>query len=291
MAYTPFVSVVVAVFNAEKTLDACIRSLLKLDYPKQSLEFVIVDNGSTDGTGSILEGYRDQVQVLYESKRGPAAARNRGAKNASGEIIAFTDSDCIVDEIWLRSLVAPLADRRIGIAGGKILSTRPCNVIEKFGEIIHDHEKSIGVWLPPYVITMNWAARLSVLRETGWFDEDFRRCEDVDLAYRIHQAGYGFAYVPQAVIYHHNESTLHGLFREGFQHGYYSVQVLKKHKRFVRRFAHSRLNVASYRSLVTAFSNSLRRKGRPYATCELAFGVGKKIGKVSGSLRFAHFDL
>ena len=103
----------------------------------------------------------------------------------------------------------------MGIAGGTIRAVPPAGDVERFGEVIHDHRRAIEVFEPPYAITMNWASRRSVLEELGGFDERFRRCEDVDLSYRMIQAGYRLAFAPAAVIYHHNEENLAGLFREG----------------------------------------------------------------------------
>src|SRR5262245_6871280 len=97
MSELPHVSVVVPVFNAQQTIRACIQSLLRLNYPKPNLELIFVDNVSTDRTPEILRQYQPDIRILHQSKKGPAAARNKGILNAAAEIIAFTDSDCVVD--------------------------------------------------------------------------------------------------------------------------------------------------------------------------------------------------
>ncbi len=226
---------IVAIYNAQGTLEECLDSLLALDYPSDRLELLCVDNASTDRTPRILAGYGERVRVLHENKRGPAAARNRGLRHAGGEVVAFTDSDCVVDRHWLRFLVAPLQDASIGAVGGTILSKRPCNSIERFGEQIHDHERAIHELAPPYVITMSWSSRLSVLRSVGLFNEALLRCQDVDLSYRLVQAGYTLAYEPRAIIYHQNERTPWGLMHEGYVHGYHAVRVRQLHATFFRQ--------------------------------------------------------
>lgn len=291
MGFLPKVSVIVPVYNAQRTIAGCIDSLLGLDYPKKNLELIVVNNASTDRTADVLNHYRGEIEILYEEKRGPAAARNKGLLNASGDVVAFVDADCIVDKQWLKNIIAPLQDVDVGIAGGKILSKRPCNRIEEFGEEIHDHDKAINECKPAYVITMNWSSRLSVLKEVGLFDESFRRCEDVDLSYRIFQSGYKIVYKPEAIVYHENEKNLLGLFREGYLHGFGSIRALKAHKDFLKPFGHSRFNLSSYREILFSFLSFARGKDQNQSICYFIFNLGKKTGKFFGSLRFLYPDL
>ena len=287
----PKVSVVVPVYNAEKTLAECINSLLELDYPKENLELIFINNASTDRTGSILNQYDEKIRIFYEEKKGPAVARNRGLLNARGNIVAFVDADCTVHKDWLKKIVLPLQDEAVGIVGGKILSKRPCNKIEEFGEEIHDHEKAIDEYKPPYAITMNWSSSLSTLKEIGLFDESFRRCEDVDLSYRIFRSGYKIVYQPEAVVYHRNERTLLGLFREGYLHGFGSIRALKAHEDFLKPFGHRRFNPSSYTKILSSLVNSIRGRDRNYSICYFMFNSGKKVGKFVGSLRYLYLDL
>jgi glycosyltransferase involved in cell wall biosynthesis len=229
----PAVSIVVAVYNAATTLAPCLDSLLALDYPRGSVEVLCVDNASTDTTPSILRRYAERITILHEARRGPAAARNCGLRHASGDAVAFIDSDCIADTSWLRQLVQPLHTPSIGVVGGRILSVRPCNSIEAYGERIHDHNRAINGSRPPYAITMNWASPRCLLERLRGFNEDLRRCEDVDLSYRVIQAGYRLVYQPAAIIYHHNERTPWGLMREGYLHGYHALQVRQLHAAFL----------------------------------------------------------
>lgn len=289
--FLPRVSVIVPVYNAERTLEPCILSLLKVNYPKERLEFIFVDNASTDGTAAILQRYRDDIHILYEARRGPAAARNRGILNAKGDVVAFTDSDCVVDADWLRHIVSPLQDHRVGAIGGAILSKQPCNEIERFGEEIHDHRKAITVYRPPYVITMNWLSRLSVLKQVDLFDEGLTRCSDVDLSFRLLQSGYTFIFQPEAIVYHRNERTLWGVFKEGLTHGYHSLPVLRKHRLFLKHSGHRRFNRRRYVIILSSLIHSLRRQDPQQSRCRFTFESGKVIGKVFGSIKFFYLDL
>jgi len=291
MADPPKVSVVVPVYNGEKTVEACIQSLLALDYEEDQRELIFVDNASTDKTTEILRCYGNKIRVAVEAKRGPAAARNHGLRQARHEIVAMTDADCTVERNWLRQLLKPLSDPAVGLVGGAVLSKRPCNPIELFGERIHDHRMAIEVWTPPYVITMNWASRKSVLTLVDFFDEQFMRCEDVDFAYRAFQGDVTFAFASEAIVYHENESTFGDLFYEGYLHGFYSVQAIKRHRSLLRQHGHRRIQWSGYAALLRSLKENLKGPNPTEARCELVFNSGKKLGKLMGSLRFGYLDL
>jgi cellulose synthase/poly-beta-1,6-N-acetylglucosamine synthase-like glycosyltransferase len=285
------ISVIVPVYNSQRTVAETIRSLRDLDYPRDALELIFVNNGSTDNTATILARHSHEIRIVNEPKRGRSAARNAGVRAARHTGVAFTDADCLADRAWLRQLVAPLENPEVGIAGGRILAVRPCSSVAEFGERVHDQARAIGVYKPPYASTANWASRRNVILETGGFDEEFVRGEDVDLAYRIVQAGYRLVYREQAIIHHRNELTLRGLFRQGFQHGFYSVQVLKKHCDFVQKFGHRRNQVRRYGRLVANAARILSRRADATTVYDTVFNSGKVAGKLVGSLRFRHLDL
>ena len=229
--------------------------------------------------------------MLGERRRGAAAARNAGLAAASGEIVAFTDADCAVDPRWLRHLVAPLRDPAVGIAGGAILAGPSANDVERFGEEIHDHRRAIEGQRPPYAITMSWASRRDLIRELGGFDERFIRCQDVDLSFRVVQAGYTLVFVPKAVVYHRNEASLGGLFREGFVHGFHGVRARKRHAKFLRGYGHGRVNARAYAAIGSRLRDRVRGRDAPRSGYDAVFNCGKKAGKMLGSVRFRHLDL
>jgi glycosyltransferase involved in cell wall biosynthesis len=283
------VSVVVAVRNARATIGACVDSLLALD--PAAIEVLVVDNGSTDGTLDVLRGYAGRITVLHEQRRGAGAARNAGIAAARGEVVAFTDADCVVDTRWLGNLVGALADPDVGAVGGTILAADPANRVERYGEGIHDHHLAIEVYRPPYAITMNWASRRAVLQELGGFDERFLRSQDVDLSYRLVQSGRTLVFAPEAIVRHHNERTIVGLAREGFTHGFHGVQTRKRHDTFLRSLGHRRVDRGGYAALARRAADWARGRDRHTAQLDVAFNCGKKAGKLLGSLRFGHLDL
>ncbi len=291
MPWQPHVSIVVAVYNGAETVDACIRSLRALEYPGPTPELIVVDNGSTDGTRAILDRHRERIVVVHEPKRGASAARNRGIGQARGDVVVFTDADCVVDPAWLWRLVEPLQDPGVGIAGGTIRAREPRTVVTLFGERIHDHRRAMQEYQPGYAITMSWASRRDLLLRLGGFDEVFLRGQDVDLAYRIQQAGYSLAFVPDAVVHHHNERTLRGLFQEGFLHGVYGVLTVKTHQAFVTAHGYRRLNPRAFRRVARSVARAVRARRESVEVCECVFLLGKQMGRIAGSFRFRYVDL
>lgn len=226
----PDVTIVIAVYNGAPTIAACVSSLLGLCYPREHVEIVVVDNGSTDATLERLQAFGSAIRVLHQKTRGASAARNAGVRAARGTIVAFTDADCTVEPEWLGALVAPLVDRGVGVVGGPILSRIDGNRIERFGDVIHDQRRAIEDDAAPYVASGNWASRADVLLQLGLFDESLRRSQDVDLAWRAVQAGFRLVYAPDAIVHHRNERTIWGLINEGYVHGVHGVRLSRKHE-------------------------------------------------------------
>ncbi len=285
------VSVVVPVYNADATLEECVGSVLELDYPAGRWELICVDNGSKDRSLAILESFGPGIRVLREAKRGPAATRNCGIRNARFSIIAFTDSDCKVDPQWLRHLVEPLSDPGVGISGGTIRAWNPTNKVETFGEVVHDNAKAITYYKPPYNDTASWASRRDVLLKLGCFDETFLRQEDCELSCRVLQAGLKIAYAPEAVVYHRNERNFAGLFREGFQHGMHAIPLFERHRIFYQNIGYRPRRLAPYRQLWDHFREYMSGTNPETADCNLVFNAGKRLGRLAGSIRFGSLHL
>lgn len=290
MSFSPTASIVIPAYNAQSTLRACLESVCALEFPQTQFEIFVVDNNSRDNTRSVIQAFAPRVQYLYEKKRGPAAARNCGIAHAQNEIVAFTDADCVVEREWLAQLLEPLRDENVGIVGGAIRAMNLENAVEKFGEQINDQEKAICLYAPPHVASANWASPRAVLNQVGRFDANLRGGEDTDLAWRMLQLGKRIAYQANARVYHRNESTMRGLFRQGFQHGYNSIFVNRKHEKFLQTFHHHRFQRASYVRLLTSLRAYLAT-GSTDALCDVSFNGGKKLGKLVGSLRAGYWEL
>jgi glycosyltransferase involved in cell wall biosynthesis len=274
----------VPVLNGAGTIALCVESILGIDFARTDYELIVVDNGSTDTTRCELAAFGSAIRVVEEARRSPGAARNAGIAVARGQLIAFTDADCVVDSPWLKEVIAPLDDRSIGVAGGAILARQSTDRIARFGELVHDHRRAMEQSNPPYAITMNWASPRAVLDEVGLFDPTLARGEDVELSWRIHAAGYRFAYRDGARVRHFNESTLAGLFSEGFSHGRAAVAV---RARFSGSEAYGRYRArGTFRRMLQRANELVRGPERFEALCWTVFELGKGLG----SLTFANAE-
>ena len=228
----PVVSVVVPTYNRKELLEGCIDSLLKQSYPKY--EIIVVDDGSTDGTKKLLEKYSKKnpnLKFFTQENKGSYAARNLGIKNSKGEIICFTDDDCIADKDWIKNLIEGYTDDSVGGVGGKIASYSPQTLLERYSGVIDllNQEEYTKV----FFMTANASYRRSVLKRVKGFDIYFRNGGDVDIGIRVILSGYDLAYNPRAIVYHKHRATLKGLIKQKYFHGRgYSCL----HKKYTKNF-------------------------------------------------------
>jgi glycosyltransferase involved in cell wall biosynthesis len=279
----PGISVVVPVHNAAGSLRRCIESILGQDYPRARLEAIFVDNGSTDDSLAVLATYGDSIKVVREPRRGAAAARNAGIRMARHEFIACVDADCVTDPSWLAHL-ADCAARHpeADLIGGAVKAMPDSNAIACFAERYFDQGVAVK-GKPPYAISGNVFARKAVLMKVGLFDESMLRGHDTDLSYRAgFEHGAKFAFAADAIVFHHNPSSVADLFREGMKHGRGSAFILAKHGARLQVSPLSRaLDRRRYRRIV----DNLKR----YAAGRL--GAGKDRGAAAEHLWDAAYNI
>jgi cellulose synthase/poly-beta-1,6-N-acetylglucosamine synthase-like glycosyltransferase len=217
----PRVSVILPVFQAVDEIGRAVESLLALDWPQEQLEILIVDNGSTDGTAAAVSRY--PVTVLHENEvQSSYAARNRGLAAATGEWLAFTDSDCVVQPDWLRSLLLPAPAPEVGAVAGEVLAlellTPVQRLVEQFG--IMKHAVTLPHKILPCFSTANVAVRRDLLADLSGFRADVRYFADMELSWRLQiEKQRTILFRPEAVIRHRHRRTWGALWRQGVQHG------------------------------------------------------------------------
>jgi cellulose synthase/poly-beta-1,6-N-acetylglucosamine synthase-like glycosyltransferase len=282
------ISVVVPYRNARGNLGECVDSLLSQDYPPDRYEVILVDDASADGGESVLGGYDGRVVKVMGSGKGSYDARNRGIAAAKGGILAFTDSDCVVDRGWLRSISEAFDSEGVVSAGGEIRAHNPTTSMEVFYEGVMSQKGALSQSFP-YAITANFAVRRRTLEEVGLFDGGLRSGGDVDLSWRLQAAGYGITYLPDALVYHKNMKTGWRLFRRILFQSSYAPYVVGKNLKFLeRRGRLPRVGVGHYRRIASNVGFILL--GAPAAdrhkvALETILLIARKIGLFWGSLR------
>jgi glycosyltransferase involved in cell wall biosynthesis len=175
------ISVIVPFSNAERYLSENLRGLLAQQYPATDYELIMIDNNSTDASGEIVRQY-PRVTLLSEKKRGAYAARNLGLAKAQGDIIAFTDADCIPDSDWLSRIASALHPAQVCLVLGQCLMARdtlPLTLLttheeEKIDFICRSQEKELY-----YGYTNNMAVRREVFAQLGNFVERQRGADQI----------------------------------------------------------------------------------------------------------------
>lgn len=227
------ISVVVPFYNRAAGVRSCLEAILAQQVPADlSVEVIAVDNASTDTTREEVQKF--PVKLVDCWRRGPAAARNAGIVAAQGDIIAFTDSDCIAQPGWLTELTAPFRAADVLVTGGVIAPGGGESWIARFTEEyrILDNEKFFEgpLCFPPFFATANAAYRTDVLREVEGFDEEIWMGEDSDVCWRVMDLGGKIVYCPGAVVRHEHRSDLAGFFRQSRDYGSSAAHVFAKHR-------------------------------------------------------------
>jgi len=222
----PAVTVAVCVRNGEETIGDCLSSLYRLDYPREKLSFLVVDNGSTDATPDIVSEF--PVEMVREPVEGRGNARNRAWRSCRTPFIAFTDADCTVSNQWLKQLMPAFQNPLTAIAGGDIV-TPGDDILARFYErrkIVSNREFAGDYpYSPPFLATANAVFKTDAIRDVGGFQTHYRVAEDADICWRIQAAGGALIRVPGGVVYHHHRTSVTGMFCQAVDYGHDGIHV------------------------------------------------------------------
>ena len=186
---SPLVSVIVPFFDSERHIAECIDSLLAQREVAGPYEIIFIDNGSTDGSASIVARHPDLV-VLEETKPGAYAARNAGIRRARAPLIAFTDADCVVADDWLRVILEGMEDRHVGVLLGHCAYPPSASLgLRLLGAYENSKARYVTHRCPTayhFAHANNMAVRAEVFAEHGLFKE-WRRAADTEFVQRLGQ--------------------------------------------------------------------------------------------------------
>jgi GT2 family glycosyltransferase/glycosyltransferase involved in cell wall biosynthesis len=226
MTAAPRISVVTVTFNACEFIEDCVKSILATNQSGVSLEVVVVDNGSTDGTVELLRERYPQLKLLQNDENNYARALNLGIANSEGEFVVISNNDATVHREWLHGFLEVFqTDEKIGAVQSKIYFAEN-QLINSVGveEIEHFYYRDIGFEEEDsdryataaerkYVTGGSVMFRRACLEEVGPWDEDFIMfMEDVDYSVRCREKGWSLWYSPGSILYHqYHGSSSHDL--------------------------------------------------------------------------------
>lgn len=216
-ATAPEISVIVPVRNGAGSIPALLRSLDAQTLARDRFEVIVVDNDSSDRTAEIAAA--QGARVVHEPVPNRSRARNRGAAQATSNLYAFTDADCVADPGWLEGLLrcqspAPLVAGEVRVR----VSDRP-NAVERYEALWRFGQEA---WVKQgWAATANLLVQADAFEAIGGFDPTWRHIgEDVDFCFRARDAGYRLEYCGTAIVEHEAERELRPLLERCFRHGY-----------------------------------------------------------------------
>ena len=225
----PKISVIVPSYNSEKTISCCLDGLLNQTISSDQYEIIIVDDASEDDTRAVVQSYSN-IRYIKIPHGGPSVARNVGAKAAVGDILVFTDADCVPSKDWLRCMTLPFQDSDIiGLKGA--YRTHQIEIVPRFVQIEYESKYKRLLKLPSidFIDTYSAAYRKEIFLENNGFDTSFTvaSVEDQEFSFRLSRKGYRMVFVPSAIVYHLHDRNLREYFHRKFNIGFWKVYMLR----------------------------------------------------------------
>lgn len=272
----PFFSIIVPTYNRPGPLAECLAGMARLDYPKELFEVIVVDDGSKVSPQDVVDSFKGSIDIrlIRQSNNGPASARNRGARNAQGTHLVFTDDDCSPAPYWLKAFAAQFSVNPDAVIGGKVMNALGENSYAAASQVLTDYLYDYfnsKLNAASFFTTNNIAVSKEGFFSVGGYDESFSRTagEDREFCNRWTHLGRAMIYAPEAIVHHSHRMNIFGFWRQHFHYGWGAFRI--HHKRALLRRDKIRLEPMAFyfRLLATPFT---RFKGLK------ALGIGFLIG-------------
>jgi cellulose synthase/poly-beta-1,6-N-acetylglucosamine synthase-like glycosyltransferase len=225
------ISVIIPAYNAKKTIKKCLECILSQDINKK-YEVIVVDDASSDDTIKIVSKF--PVKLIKQKHQGPAKARNLGAKQSKGDIIVFTDSDCLPAKNWLKELIKPFSNPEIVGVSGTYRTMNKESILARFEgyQIEERHENMKKMERIDFVGTFNCAYRKKIFFKYGGFNTKFKTSsgEDPDLSFKISKDGYKIVFQNKAFVYHYHVDKLSKYLKQKFWRAYWRILLYSSNK-------------------------------------------------------------
>lgn len=233
----PRFSVIVPVYNGAATIERCLNALAQQSVDHHDFEIIVVDDGSTDQTATIIHNWIAQhpelsVSLIQQANGGPAVARNTGSTAAQTPLLLFTDADCAPVAQWIEKISAPFADPEVtGVKGSYRTEQRDLTPRFVQAEYEDRYDRMIGQERIDFIDTYSAAYRRSIFLENGGFDPIFTTAsvEDQEFSFRLAQKGYKLVFAPEAAVTHIHDENLLEYIRRKYSIGYWKALLTRWH--------------------------------------------------------------
>ncbi|MGB9082355.1 MAG: mycofactocin biosynthesis glycosyltransferase MftF [Desulfuromonadaceae bacterium] len=219
------VSIVIPVMNRADELRRCLTSLSRLNYPQEKLQIIVVDDGSSDDSPLVAKQFQALLVPSGGTGRGPAAARNVGAAMATGEFLAFIDSDCSASTNWLCELLPSFNNPAMAAVGGQVDGMCTESAVDRYEAVMSSlslgsrERTGSGGSDTFYLPSCNLIVRRSAFRSAGGFKDSMHVGEDVDLTWRLRDNGWSISYLPTGNVLHEHRSSIRSFMSRRFDYG------------------------------------------------------------------------
>lgn len=233
----PDVSIVIPVKDRADELKRCLTSLANLNYPQNKLQIIVVDDGSSDNSPLVAREFRAMLVPSGGTGRGPAAARNAGAAMATGEILAFIDSDCTASGNWLGELIPAFTNPAMAAVGGQVDGMCSTSAVDRYESTMSSlslgsrERTGSGGNDTFYLPSCNLLVRRSAFRSAGGFKDEMHVGEDVDLTWRLRDMGWTISYLPAGNVLHEHRSSIRSFMSRRFDYGTSEGMLQQLHPR------------------------------------------------------------
>ena len=222
-------SIIIPTLNGASRIGNCLDSLVK-QTAGRNVEILVVDDGSTDNTANVVRGY-SSVRLIPQANAGPASARNRGALEAQGKILLFTDDDCVPMPDWLEAMLGPFKDPDVVGAKG-VYRTHQKSLAARFVQIEYEDKYRLMAGLPSidFIDTYSAGFRRDRFLEMTGYDTSFpvACAEDIELSYRMSARGWKMKFVPAAIVYHTHPDTLSRYLKKKYKFAFWRMLAVRK---------------------------------------------------------------
>lgn len=287
------VSVVIPVYN-DNRIGRCLESLAKQSLDKRFFEIIVIENGTKGRYLEICEKYG--ARYFNMQQKSMPLARKVGLSESQGEIVMFTDADCVANPDWIENMINAFKNKNYVGLGGKIERCFPKTKTEIYGKNVGLGQTELlylQILDKPYVVFANAAFRKYEILKVGGFDEELLSGSDVDLCWKLGLANYKIGICKNAIVFHENRKNAIEYFKIYFRYAVYQSLLFKKYRKvtkskfMINTYAIDLLFKASIRFLKELFNLIKREKVNFYTPfLDLVESIAIIIGHLYGSFKF-----